>query len=83
MDARNRIARRYEKGLADVVIVPAVPAGLISVWAQYTIRVPAGRRDALTAALKAEGIPMPFITRSRCIASSCTDTVPSEKETCP
>ena len=28
-----------------------------SVWAQYTIRVAAGRRDALAAALKAQGIP--------------------------
>ena len=26
-------------------------------WAQYTIRVAAGRRDKLAAALKAEGIP--------------------------
>jgi dTDP-4-amino-4,6-dideoxygalactose transaminase len=43
--------------LADKVSVPKVPAGLVSVWAQYTIRVPAKRRDALAAALKAEGIP--------------------------
>jgi len=34
-----------------------VPVGLTSVWAQYTLRVPAGRRDALATALKAEGIP--------------------------
>ncbi|HLA21353.1 MAG TPA: DegT/DnrJ/EryC1/StrS family aminotransferase, partial [Pseudolabrys sp.] len=26
-------------------------------WAQYTLRLAAGRRDALAAALKAEGIP--------------------------
>ena len=57
IDARNRIARRYSEGLGDVVIVPAVPAGSISVWAQYTIRVADGRRDALAVALKAEGIP--------------------------
>ena len=31
--------------------------GSTSVWAQYTIRLPAGRRDALAAALKAQGIP--------------------------
>ena len=43
--------------MADVAIVPTVPAGLTSVWAQYTLRLPAGRRDALAAALKAEGIP--------------------------
>jgi dTDP-4-amino-4,6-dideoxygalactose transaminase len=57
IDARNRIARRYSEGLGDVVTVPAVPAGSTSVWAQYTIRVPGGRRDALAVALKAEGIP--------------------------
>jgi dTDP-4-amino-4,6-dideoxygalactose transaminase len=27
------------------------------VWAQYTIRVPGGRRDKLAVQLKAEGIP--------------------------
>ena len=55
--ARDRVARRYAEGLADVATVPTVPAGYTSVWAQYTLRLPAGRRDALAAALKAEGIP--------------------------
>jgi dTDP-4-amino-4,6-dideoxygalactose transaminase len=55
--ARDRVARRYTEGLSDVVITPVVPAGLTSVWAQYTLRLPAGRRDALATALKAEGIP--------------------------
>ncbi len=55
--ARNKVARRYNEGLANIVAVPAVSAGSISVWAQYTIRVDGGRRDALVAALKAEGIP--------------------------
>jgi dTDP-4-amino-4,6-dideoxygalactose transaminase len=57
IEARNEIARRYAQGLADVVTVPTVPAGLTSVWAQYTIRLPAGRRGAFATALKAEGIP--------------------------
>lgn len=57
IDARNAVARRYADGLGDVVIVPSVPAGMTSVWAQYTIRVKGRRRDALAAALKAEGIP--------------------------
>jgi dTDP-4-amino-4,6-dideoxygalactose transaminase len=57
IDARNRAARHYNEGLGDVVIVPTVPAGSTSVWAQYTIRIAGGRRDALGAALKAEGIP--------------------------
>ena len=57
IDARNAIARRYNEGLSDVAIVPAVPPGMTSVWAQYTIRVQGGRRDALAAELKAERIP--------------------------
>jgi dTDP-4-amino-4,6-dideoxygalactose transaminase len=57
IDARNAIARRYNEGLNDVAIVPAVPPGMTSIWAQYTIRVQGGRRDALAAELKAERIP--------------------------
>ena len=37
--------------------VPKLARGSTSVWAQYTIRLAAGRRDALAAALKAQGIP--------------------------
>ncbi|MBZ0140648.1 MAG: DegT/DnrJ/EryC1/StrS aminotransferase family protein [Pseudorhodoplanes sp.] len=55
--ARNRVAQRYAQALGDVAIMPQVPEGYTSVWAQYTIRLPAGRRDALAEALKAQGIP--------------------------
>jgi len=55
--ARDRVARRYSEGLADVATTPTVPAGATSVWAQYTLRISGGRRDAFGAALKAEGIP--------------------------
>jgi dTDP-4-amino-4,6-dideoxygalactose transaminase len=54
---RNRIARRYSQHLADVVRVPTVADHMTSVWAQYTIRVKAGSRDAFAAALKAQSIP--------------------------
>jgi len=57
IDARNKAARRYAEGLGDVVTVPTVPPGSTSVWAQYTIRIAGGRRDAFAAALKTEGIP--------------------------
>jgi len=57
IDARNRVAKRYTEALEDVVVVPRVPAGYTSVWAQYTIRVADNRRDALAATLKAEGVP--------------------------
>jgi dTDP-4-amino-4,6-dideoxygalactose transaminase len=55
--ARDKIAARYSAALADVAIVPRVGNESTSVWAQYTIRLAPGRRDALAAALKAEGIP--------------------------
>jgi dTDP-4-amino-4,6-dideoxygalactose transaminase len=37
--------------------VPGVGNEQTSVWAQYTIRLAPGRRDAVAAALKAQGIP--------------------------
>jgi dTDP-4-amino-4,6-dideoxygalactose transaminase len=56
--ARNRVAARYAQGLGNVVTVPYVASGATSVWAQYTIRLPAGTdRNAFAAVLKAQGIP--------------------------
>ncbi len=55
--ARDRAARRYNDGLGDVAIVPRVPEGMTSVWAQYTLRLKPGVRDGLAATLKAQGIP--------------------------
>jgi dTDP-4-amino-4,6-dideoxygalactose transaminase len=55
--ARARIAQRYSAQLADVATVPRLGEGMTSVWAQYTIRLAKGRRDALAAALKEQGIP--------------------------
>jgi len=54
---RQRVAARYNELLAGHAIVPAVMPGATSVWAQYTLRFKPGRRDAVAAALKAEGIP--------------------------
>ena len=55
--ARDRAARRYADGLRDVCIVPVVPEGMTSIWAQYTIRLKPGARDGLAVKLKAQGIP--------------------------
>src|SRR3569623_1650959 len=57
IEARNRVASYYAKGLEGVVGVPKVPEGNISVWAQYTIRVKEGTREAFADVLKARGIP--------------------------
>jgi dTDP-4-amino-4,6-dideoxygalactose transaminase len=55
--ARDRAAKRYNELLGDIATVPQVPSGLGSVWAQYTIRLPAGQRDPFAAQLRAQGIP--------------------------
>jgi dTDP-4-amino-4,6-dideoxygalactose transaminase len=55
--ARNRVAARYSDALADLAIVPGTGNRATSVWAQYTIRLKPGRRDALAATLKTQGIP--------------------------
>ena len=57
IERRERVAARYNENLEDIAHVPKVMKGAASVWAQYTIRVPAHRREALAAGLKARGIP--------------------------
>ncbi|HTV90746.1 MAG TPA: DegT/DnrJ/EryC1/StrS family aminotransferase [Stellaceae bacterium] len=56
--ARDAVAARYGELLDGIVGVPTVPAGSTSVWAQYTVRLPAGcERDGVMAQLKAAGVP--------------------------
>ena len=56
--ARNKVAQRYFDALHNIVTAPRVADGNVSVWAQYTIRLPKGNdRDAFANALKAQGIP--------------------------
>jgi dTDP-4-amino-4,6-dideoxygalactose transaminase len=57
IEARDQIARRYNALLRGAVTVPQVFEGYRSVWAQYTIRVPASRREGFATALRAQGIP--------------------------
>ncbi len=55
IEARNKVAGRYAAGLSDVVTVPKVIEGGVSVWAQYTIET--ADRDGLAAHLKSQDIP--------------------------
>lgn len=57
IDKRNDIARGFNEALAGVAVVPRVLEGCTSTWAQYTIRVRAGKRDAIAAALREKGVP--------------------------
>jgi dTDP-4-amino-4,6-dideoxygalactose transaminase len=54
---RGAVVARYNAALAGVVALPAVLAGCHSAWAQYTVRVPDGRRDELASRLTQQGIP--------------------------
>ncbi len=55
--ARDRIARRYNDALRDIVPVPEIAPGRTSAWAQYTIRLRPGERDELRALMEKAGIP--------------------------
>lgn len=57
IERRQLVAARYTAALKDLVTTPHIMPDCVSTWAQYTIRVDAGRRDAFQAALKAKGVP--------------------------
>ncbi len=54
---RNAAAARYTEALSDCLATPHITPGCSSVWAQYTIKLPAERRPAFAEALAREGIP--------------------------
>ena len=57
IEARERAARRYDQALAGVAVIPARTPGTQSVWAQYTLKLDASRRDGFRDALAKEGVP--------------------------
>lgn len=59
VDAVNEVAAWYDEALNDSsLVLPVVPSGRMSSWAQYTVRLPAATdRDALQAELKLQGVP--------------------------
>ena len=83
IDARNKAARRYSEGLGDIVIVPQVPAGSTSVWAQYTIRVAGGSAMRLARPSRLKGFRPPSITQSRCTGSRPTSIFRSARAAWP
>lgn len=55
---RQEVAQRYTNALSNRFETPFIPDGLLSVWAQYTIRTASQEeRDALQARASAAGIP--------------------------
>ena len=58
IDARQAVAQRYSRALHNRFATPAIPDGMSSVWAQYTLRAAdSTERDRIMAVLKAQGIP--------------------------
>ncbi len=57
IEKRQVVAQRYDAGLSDVTKTPFVMDDCLSVWAQYTIRVSADRRNAIMEHLKTKGVP--------------------------
>ena len=55
VEARQRVAERYSKGLQDVVKVPFVTPHCTSVWAQYSVL--SDQRQVLQDRLRAGAIP--------------------------
>ncbi len=58
MQWRQRAAERYEDELGDRFQTPGLLEGVVSSWAQYTLRLPdRARRDAFQDFLRRRGIP--------------------------
>ena len=58
LEQREQIAQRYTGKLASIEITtPVVTKGVKSAWAQYTVRIPGGRRDSVMRFLQAAGVP--------------------------
>ena len=57
LEARDRVAKRYNALLRDVAKVPEVPEGLTSAWAQYTLRMAGFDREQFISDLKTAGVP--------------------------
>lgn len=59
LDEINRIAFWYTEGLKNTdLILPTIPEGFFSSWAQYTVQLPSGvNRAVIQSELKEKGIP--------------------------
>ena len=55
---RQQVADRYAAMLGDLVEVPALADTATSIWAQYTIKLPAGTdRERVASIMRAQGVP--------------------------
>ena len=58
LDSVNKVAKWYDERLKDKFVIPTIPEGYLSSWAQYTILLDnRDERDAMQKHLKEKGIP--------------------------
>ena len=57
LERREAVAWRYDERLSGVVNTPSRFQGRVSAWAQYTVKLPADRRDSVASKLREVGIP--------------------------
>ena len=58
LDAVNKVAKWYDERLQSKFVIPTIPEGFLSSWAQYTILLDnRAERDAMQKHLKEKGIP--------------------------
>lgn len=82
--AINKAATEYTARLTGIVEIPVVPAGFLSSWAQYTIKLNSKtERDGLQAYLKGQGIPSMVYYPTPMHRQKAYETTDSSEPDCP
>lgn len=82
--AINKAAAEYTVRLTGIVEIPVVPAGFLSSWAQYTIKLNSKtERDGLQAYLKGQGIPSMVYYPTPMHRQKAYETTDSSEPDCP
>lgn len=82
--AINKAAAEYTARLTGIVETPVVPAGFLSSWAQYTVKLNSKtERDGLQAYLKGQGIPSMVYYPTPMHRQKAYETTDSSEPDCP
>lgn len=82
--AINKAAAEYTARLTGIVETPVVPAGFLSSWAQYTVKLNSQtERDGLQAYLKGRGIPSMVYYPTPMHRQKAYKTTDSSEPDCP
>lgn len=82
--AINKAAAEYTARLTGIVEIPVVPAGFLSSWAQYTVKLNSKtERDGLQEYLKGKGIPSMVYYPTPMHRQKAYKTTDSSEPDCP